>query len=187
MRTRTLYPRKHKRKHVHKQGLSLIEALVCAGVLMLLAVPAVGAWRALFDRAQVSAAVSDLRTAIQLARMHAMQRAQRIDILPVAGDWAQGCTVLVDANNNQRVDSGETVLHARVRAAGALRVSAALTDDTRAYLAFGAGGRPRTASSPTQPQFGSFLFSHGGERRKLVIGFLGRLRSCDPDRDGSAC
>ena len=152
-----------------------------------LAVTAAGAWSTLFDRVQVNAAVSDLHAAIQFARLHAAQRAQRIDVVPVADDWAQGCIVLIDANNNQRVDPGETVLHSRVRAAGALSVSAALTDGTRAYLAFGIGGRPRTASSPTQPQFGSFTFRHGAERRKLVIGFLGRVRSCDPDRDGAAC
>jgi hypothetical protein len=31
------------------------------------------------------------------------------------------------------------------------------------------------------------LFRLGQQRRKLVIGFLGRVRVCDPDRDGAAC
>ena len=173
---------------VRAQGYSLLEALACVAVLMALASPAAGALGSLFDRVRVNAAVSELRAAIQAARLQAMQRAQRIDILPLSGgDWARGWQVLIDANNNQRADPGEPVLHAGARLAGALRVSSALTDNTRAYLAFGAGGRPRTAASPTQPQFGSFTFRHGSERRKLVLGFLGRVRSCDPDRDGPSC
>lgn len=165
-----------------------MEALLCASVLMTLATQATSSMAGLFDRVHVNAAVSELRVAIQAARLHAMQRAQRTDIVPLAdGDWGQGWVVLVDANNNQRSDPGETVLHAGFRPAGSLQVSAALTDGKRAYLAFGAAGRPRTASNPSQPQFGHFIFRHGSERRKLVLGFLGRVRSCDPDRDGAAC
>ena len=170
------------------RGFSLIEALLCVSVMMALAASVAGSLAAMFDRVHVDAAVSELRLAIQAARLQAIQRAQRVDIVPVAdGDWARGWLVIIDANNNQRMDAGETVLHAGFRPAKALRVSATLTDGKRAYLAFGAGGRPRTASSPAQPQFGSFTFHHGSERRKLVLGFLGRVRSCDPDRDGAAC
>lgn len=176
------------RRPLVARGVSLVEALLCVAVLMVLAMPVAGSLHGMFDRVHVNAAVSELRTAIQTARLHAMQRAQRIDIVPRAeGDWAQGWLVVVDANNNQRADPGEIVLHAGFRPASALLVSAALTDGKRAYLAFGAGGRPRTASSPSQPQFGSFTFHRGSERRKLVLGFLGRVRSCDPDRDGGAC
>lgn len=176
------------RRPVVARGVSLAEALLCISVLMALAMPVAGSLPGMFDRVHVNAAVSELRTAIQAARLYAMQRAQRIDILPRAeGDWAQGWLVLVDANNNQRADPGEIVLHAGFRPANALHVSAALTDGKRAYLAFGAGGRPRSASSPSQPQFGSFTFHRGSARRKLVLGFLGRVRSCDPDRDGGAC
>ncbi len=171
-----------------ERGVSLVEVLICVAVLMALAMPVTSSLGSLFDRMHVNAAVSELRSAIQAARLYAMQRAQRVDIVPRAeGDWAQGWLVLVDANNNQRVDPGEAVLHAGFQPAASLRVSAALTDGKRAYLAFGAGGRPRSASSPSQPQFGSFTFHHGSERRKLVLGFLGRVRSCDPDRDGGAC
>ncbi len=177
-----------KRARRGEYGWGLVEALLCMSVLMALVTQATSSMASLFDRVHVNAAASELRAAIQAARLHAMQRAQRTDIVPVAeGDWGQGWVVLVDANNNQRADPGETVLHAGFRPATALQVSAALTDARRAYLAFGAGGRPRTASSASQPQFGSFIFRHGSERRKLVLGFLGRVRSCDPDRDGAAC
>lgn len=170
------------------RGFSLIEALLCVAVLLALATPVAGSLAGMLDRVHVNTAVSELRFAIQAARLHAIQRSQRIDIVPVAyGDWAHGWLVLIDANNNQRADPGERVLHTGFRPTSALQVSTALTDGRHAYLAFGAGGRPRTASSPSQPQFGSFTFHHGSERRKLVLGFLGRVRSCDPDRDGAAC
>ena len=178
---------RYRRRSVVR-GLGLIEALLSLSVLMTLATQLAGSLGTLLDRVQINAAVGELRFAIQAARLQAMQRAQRIDIVPVAdGDWSQGWVVLVDANNNQRLDAGEKVLRDGFHPAPALRVSANLTDSQRAYLAFGAGGRPRTAASPTQPQFGSFLLRHRAERRKLVLGFLGRVRSCDPDRDGAAC
>ncbi len=183
------HARRHQRRRISAtRGLGLIEALLSISLLMTLAMPVSGAMAGLLDRVQLNAAVSELRFAIQSARMHAIQRAQRVDVVPVVdGDWSRGWIVLVDANNNQRLDPGEAVLRERFHPAPALRVSANLTDSRRSYLAFGAGGRPRTATSPTQSQFGSFLLTHGSEIRKLVTGFLGRVRSCDPVREGAAC
>ncbi len=170
------------------RGIGLTEMLLCVALLALLVTQAVGSFAGMLDRARINVAVSELRTAIMVARMQAMQRAQRIDIVPlVADDWGRGWVVLVDANNNQRADPGETVIHSGFRPATPLDIVAKLTDNKRAYLAFGAGGRPRTASSAAQPQFGSFTFRRGSEQRRLVLGFLGRVRSCDPVRDGAAC
>ncbi len=176
------------RAAVRVRGISLIEMLLCVGLLSVLVTQGVSSFAGMLDRARINVAVGALRTAIMVARMQAMQRAQRIDIVPLAADdWGRGWVVLVDANNNQRADPGETVIHPGFRPATPLKVVASLTDNKRAYLAFGAGGRPRTAGSAAQPQFGSFTFRHGSEQRRLVLGFLGRVRSCDPVRDGAAC
>jgi type IV fimbrial biogenesis protein FimT len=59
--------------------------------------------------------------------------------------------------------------------------------DPKPYLAFDPSGRPRSASSSAVPQIGSLLFTVGSQQRKIVVGFLGRVRSCDPARDGAAC
>lgn len=169
-------------------GHSLAELLVCVALLGLLTIVITPALYGLYQRAQVQAALSELRAAIAVARLHAMQRAQRVDIVPLtANDWRDGWVVLIDDNNNQRLDPGERIVRGPSRLPGGLEISTSLTDARRAYLAFGAGGRPRTASSASQPQFGAFIFRCGSERRKLIMGFLGRVRSCDPDKEGAAC
>ncbi len=170
------------------RGVTLTELLCCVAVAGVLASQGLPALSGMFDRARVNSAAGDMRAAIMAARLHAMQRAQRVDVVPVADqDWNSGWVVIIDANNNQQLDPGETVLRPSSRPSGAAQVSAMLSDSKRAYLAFSASGRPRSAASPTQSQFGSFVFSHGQEKRKLVIGFLGRVRSCDPIREGAAC
>lgn len=165
---------------------ALIEALIATLIALTLAIAASAGFRPLFDRFRVGTACADFRAALSMARIEAMRRRQRVDLLPaIRGDLSSGWIVAIDANNNQQLDAGEVVLHVSP-APEAVDVSARLTDG-KAYVAFDPGGRPRTAANADQPQFGSVMFRAGDQRRKLVIGFLGRLRSCDPDRDGAAC
>jgi type IV fimbrial biogenesis protein FimT len=141
------------------------------------------------DRMRVISLVADFHSALSRARHEAVRRGQRVDLLPLAvGDWRSGWCVAIDANNNQHIDAGELVLHCGAAALPAgVEITARMTDSKRIYLAFDPSGRPRTAASASVPQYGSVLFQLGEQRRKLLIGFLGRVRVCDPDRDGAAC
>jgi type IV fimbrial biogenesis protein FimT len=138
---------------------------------------------------RVISLVADFHSALSRARHEAVRRGQRIDLLPLAvGDWRAGWCVAIDINNNQRIDAGELVLHRGATALPAgVEITPRMTDSKRTYLAFDPSGRPRTAASASVPQYGSVLFRLGEQRRKLLIGFLGRVRVCDPDRDGVAC
>ncbi len=159
-------------------------ALVTA-VLMAQAWPFYGA---LLNRVRASTAAGNFRAAVAAARSAAIRRGQRVDLLPAsASGWQAGWKVVIDLNNNQQVDPGEPVLHAAPALPPGVEVVASLSDTKRLYLAFDPSGRPRSAGSATQPQFGSLMFRAGAERRKLVIGFLGRARLCDPDRDRLPC
>ena len=86
-----------------------------------------------------------------------------------------------------RSDPGEPLLRAGEALPPGVLIDASLRDGTRSYLAFDPSGRPRSAHSASLPQFGSLTFRSGAERRKLTIGFLGRTRLCDPDRERTAC
>lgn len=111
----------------------------------------------------------------------------RVDLVPAAaGDWCYGWLVLIDSNNNQCADAGEMVLHQGGAPAGGMHILSSLRDP-KPYLAFDPSGRPRSASSSAVPQIGSLLFTVGSQQCKLIVGFLGRVRSCDPARDGAAC
>ena len=171
-----------------QRGLGLIESLMVAGIVVGLTAAALPGFRSLFDRVRVMTAAADFRLALALTRNEAIRHRQRVDLLPVVrGDWRSGWLVVVDANNNQIADPGESVLHAGPSVPPSVAIISRLTDAKSIYVAFDPSGRPRTAASAATPQFGSVFFQSGEQRRKVVIGFLGRSRICDPDRDGAAC
>jgi type IV fimbrial biogenesis protein FimT len=171
-----------------QRGLGLIESMIVTGIVIAMTSAAVPGFRSLFDRLRVTTAAADFRFALTLSRSEAIRRRERVDLLPLRhGDWRSGWQVVIDANNNQRADAGERVLHVGPAVPHSLDIHARLTDAKRVYVAFDPTGRPRTAASEATPQFGSVLFQSGEQRRKVVIGFLGRARTCDPDRDGTAC
>ena len=66
--------------------------------------------RALLDRARVSTAAADFHAALAFTRASAIRRQQRVDLLPaMPAGWQSGWRVVIDLNNNQRVDPGEPV------------------------------------------------------------------------------
>ena len=125
--------------------------------------------------------------AMRLARAEAIRRHTRVDLVPMRDkNWATGWQVLIDADNSQLANVGDVVLHTGPTPPLGLRIDARLRDP-KPYLAFDSSGRPRSASSNAVPQIGSLVFTIGNEQRKIIISFLGRVRSCDPVRTGSAC
>ncbi len=170
------------------RGFGLVETLFAVAIAATLVGLSLPGFRTLLDRVRVTTAAADFRAALAFARCAAIRRGQRVDLLPAApAGWNSGWKVVVDLNNNQQVDVGEPVLRAGQPLPAGVLVDASLRDGTRNYLAFDPSGRPRSAHSASLPQFGSLMFRSGAERRKLTIGFLGRARLCDPDRERTAC
>ncbi len=170
------------------RGISLFELLVVLVITAVLATLAMSGGRASLDRVRVTTVSTEFRAALAFARAAAIRRGERVDLLPLTpAGWQTGWQVAIDLNNNQRVDAGEPILRSSLALPPGIQVIPSLSDSAHDYLAFDASGRPRSAHGASQPQFGSLLFRAGDERRKLVIGFLGRVRLCDPDRDRSAC
>lgn len=173
----------------HPAGFTLLELLLTSCIVAALTVGTLASFAPVMDRMRVISLVADFHSALSRARHEAVRRGRRVDLLPLTmGDWRTGWCVAIDINNNQRLDAGELVLHCGATALPAgVEITPRMTDSKRTYLAFDPSGRPRTAASASVPQYGSVLFRLGEQRRKLVIGFLGRVRVCDPDRDGAAC
>lgn len=185
-------PRNHpntlQRTPYRASGFTLFELVLTSCIVALLTVVTLSTFQPLLDRMRVTAAVADFHSALSRARNEAVRRGRRVDLLPLVwGEWRLGWCVAIDMNDNQRVDSGDLVLHQGAAMPAGLEVITRLTDSKRTYLAFDPSGRPRTVANASVPQFGSVLFRLGEQRRKLVIGFLGRVRVCDPDRDLATC
>ena len=170
-----------------RSGIGLMELLITMGILSALAAVALPNFAPILDRLRVMTMAAHFQEAMNLARTEAIRRRMRVDLLPMRDkNWATGWQVLIDADNNQLANVGDTVLHTGPTPPSGLRIDARLRDP-KPYLAFDPSGRPRSASSSTVPQIGSLIFAIGNEQRKIIISFLGRVRSCDPVRAGSAC
>lgn len=164
-----------------------MELLITLGIVSLLTAIALPSFGSMLDRVRVITVVAQFQQAISLARAEALRRRTRVDLIPLRdANWASGWQVLIDADNDHKAGAEETILHRGPTPPPGLRVEARLRDP-KAYLAFDASGRPRSAASSNVPQIGSLVFVAGHERRKIIISFLGRVRSCDPVRDKTAC
>jgi type IV fimbrial biogenesis protein FimT len=164
-----------------------MELLITMGILSALASMALPNFAPMLDRLRVVTMVAHFQEAINLSRTEAIRRHLRVDLVPMRDkNWATGWQVLIDADSNQLANGGDTVLHTGPTPPSGLRIDARLRDP-KPYLAFDPSGRPRSAGSSTVPQIGSLIFTIGNEQRKIIISFLGRVRSCDPVRAGSAC
>jgi type IV fimbrial biogenesis protein FimT len=176
-----------KTKNIHK-GFSFIEYLATLTIAASLLLMTSANFQPVLDRSRVISASGEFHAAISLARAEAVRRHTRVDLIPSdANDWAKGWLVLIDTNNNQHFDSGDLSLHRSHGEMKGLLVESKLRDSKKMYLAFDSSGRPRSADSPQVPQFGSFIFSVGTQRRKIIMSFLGRVRLCDPDKKAATC
>jgi type IV fimbrial biogenesis protein FimT len=175
------------RTEYQNNGMSLIELMITLMIAAILTSLALPGFRNFLDNVKVTTAASQFRSAISLARTEAMRRGVRVDLIPSKGrDWSQGWMVVLDTNNNQQADTGEVILYYGGKMPDQLFIIAGLRD-AKPYLSFDPSGRPRSIASSAVPQIGSFLFSVGSMKRKIIIGFLGRVRSCDPDKDQATC
>jgi type IV fimbrial biogenesis protein FimT len=173
---------------IARSGFSMIEYLATLVIAAILLLMTSSNFRPVVDRSRVTAATSEFHTAILLARSEAMRRQKRVDVIPLdSKDWGKGWLVLIDANNNQRFDSGDLLLHRSQSETKGLAVEAKLRDSKKSYLAFDISGRPCSVASSQVPQIGSFIFAVSAQRLKIIISFLGRVRVCDPDKDGATC
>lgn len=171
-----------------RTGFSLVEYLATLTIAALLLLMTSANFQPVMDRSRVISVSSEFHAAISLARAEAVRRHTRVDLIPLdATDWAHGWLVLIDANNNQHFDSGDLSLHRSRSEMKNLLVESKLRDSKKLYLAFDSSGRPRSAASSQVPQFGSFIFSVGTQRRKIIMSFLGRVRLCDPDKEAATC
>ena len=75
--------------------------------------------------------------------------------------------------------------HAAATPPAGIAISSDLNDDRLPHLAYGANGRSRTSAGGTQA--GSWDFSAGDLRRRIIVNLLGRPRACNPERDKSNC
>ena len=173
------------RHPARRRGYTLVELLcifVIASVLLAAGTPG---FLRLLRQHRLSAAVNDFHAALLVARSEALRRGVRVDVVAADGGWRAGWMVLVDSNRNGRADPGEEIIRQHGALPGDMSVSASLADMSAAYLGYSPAGR--SSSYAGGAQFGSWTFACGDVRRKLILNFYGRARSCNPDGDKADC
>ena len=182
-------PRAYSSGRGPDRGFTLVELLVVLAIAAILLSVGVPSLAGMIQGKRLTTTANSFLSSIHLTRSEALQRGQRVDMVPVdeGGDWAKGWTVFVDDNGNQRPDDGEKVVFSHEALPAGLRVEANLTDSTVQYLAYNGAGRTRTNASNYRTQFGTFTFELGGKSRKVKLNFLGRPRICNPEVDKNTC
>lgn len=166
----------------------LLVVLAISAVLLAIALPDFGA---LLRGQQLRAAVADLAGALALTRAQALARGGRVELVPLepaGSDWSRGWVVLVDRDGDRRPSGGDEIVAVHAALPRGMALSAAFSShQTPDYIAFNSVGRGCRADSALAARFGTLTLRAGGEQRKVIVNMLGRIRVCDPARDGAGC
>jgi type IV fimbrial biogenesis protein FimT len=168
-----------------RTGHTLAEMLLVLAIAAVLAGLAMPAMTAMLQQHRLNATVNDFLAAVTLARSEALRRSAQVVLLPAGAGWSSGWVVVVDRNANLQYDAGDELLYSHAPPAADVTITGSFTDNSRPYLAYGAGGQSRSRSGAAQA--GSWQFSCGGQQRRIVVNFLGRPRSCNPDSGKPPC
>nr|WP_314624715.1 GspH/FimT family protein [uncultured Noviherbaspirillum sp.] len=166
-------------------GHTLAELLFVLAIAALLAGLAMPALRGLLQQHRLGTTVNDFLAALTLTRSEAVRRSAQVVLLPAGEDWASGWVVAVDRNANLQYDAGDELLYRHGPPPVDVAISSSFTDNSRPYLAYGAGGQSRSRTGAAQA--GSWQFSCGGQHRRIIVNFVGRPRSCNPDTGKPPC
>ena len=174
------------------RGFTLIELLVVVTVITIMLAIAVPSFTSFISNYRATSAINDVLQGITLARGEALKRGRRVVMLPNGGDaartpsptgsWSNGWTVFVDLNNNQTLDSTDTMIYKHPdlpSSVAAAPVGSATTPFGGAnYVSFDGTGYPRKVDG-SQLGGGIALTDHTGAStnlRTLCLATLGRPR-----------
>ncbi len=143
------------------RGFTLIELLVVVALVSILLSIAVPSFTSFISSYRATSAVNDFLQGVTLARGEALKRGRRVTMLPnlgdaartpsVSGSWSNGWTIFVDLNNNQVLDSTDTMIFRHGDLPSSITVTPAgpwtspFSDAN--YVAFDGTGYPRTTTS----------------------------------------
>lgn len=159
--------------------------MLALAVLLILLAAGGPDFRRLIEAQRLTTTVNEFFAAVMLTRSEAIGRGTRVDLVPAVGaDWSTGWIVLVDANGNQQADPGEEIILVHGPAPRGMSIKSGFTG-SRQYLIYNAVGRSRSYGGG--PRSGHWLFTLGQQQRKLIVNFLGRPRTCNPDTGKANC
>jgi len=165
-------------------GLSLVELLVVSLISGLLVALAAPSFSAQVHAQRGSALASDLFASLQLTRIAAITRNDRVvmcksadgSACSAAGGWQQGWIVFHDRNNNAALDPGETVIERQQGLSPGWWLAG--NGPVSNYVSYGSTGYSKLVSGAFQAGTFTMCPQGGGARdaRQIVINSAGRVR-----------
>ena len=168
-----------------RAGHTLVELLFVLAIAAILAGLAMPAMRGLLQQHRLGTTVNDFLAAITLTRSEAVRRSAQVVLLPAGEDWRSGWVVAVDRNANLQYDAGDELLYSHGPPPADVAIGGSFTDNGRPYLAYGASGQSLSRTGAAQA--GSWQFGCGAQHRRIIVNFVGRPRSCNPDTGKPPC
>jgi type IV fimbrial biogenesis protein FimT len=170
------------------KGYTLLELMIVLIIVSLVLAVGLPGFHGMIQGQRLNASVNDFLAALHLTRSEAIQRGQTVTLVPAAAaGWSAGWRIFIDGDGNLIHDEGEELIFSHGPMPAGVAARATFTDMSASYISYQPNGRTRTRAQAARPQFGNILFSSEGETRKIVINSLGRVRACNPVRDGSTC
>ena len=162
-----------------QRGFTLIELMITLAIVAIVLTIGVPSFQGMMRDNRVAAHTNDFLGSLNLARSEAIKRGQRVALLPTTvGDWGQGWTVFIDANDNGALDAGEVTLrvHEAFGRSASLQQSSGTT--LRNYISFAPNGATRFANS-TAFQAGTLVLSlcdSQNQQVSIAINSVGRAQ-----------
>ena len=162
-------------------GFSLLELMIALAVAAILVVVGVPSFRYVTNANRIAGEINGLLGDLQLTRSEAIEQGRPVTICrsvtgaacAAANTWQSGWIVFMDANGNQAVDAGESLLRVQRPFAGtdtlvASNNVAAVTFNREGF----AFGLPGTVTMTLHDQTGNATWS-----RCLAISIVGQLQT----------
>jgi type IV fimbrial biogenesis protein FimT len=173
-----------------QRGITLLELMIAlglAGLLLSMAVPALGTF---VSNARQTGAINDFVSSIHLARSTAVTTNARVTICPSSNgtsceavDWSNGWIVFSDQNSDQSVDGTERI----IGTSGEVNDLTIESAEFDTYLTFRPNGRVMNASLNGSSGFFTVCDRRGADRAKvMIIDLSGRPRLSKTKADGTA-
>lgn len=133
-------------------GFTLVELMITIAVLAVLAALAAPSFAGLIERNRLAGAANEVVSALQTARMEAIRRGSSVVLCPSADgavcsgdDWSR-IVIFVDADGDNAVDAGETIVRDVAVPAGGIHVRASTNAATNDRIRFSADGFARVGN-----------------------------------------
>lgn len=159
-------------------GFTLIELLVTIAIGTTLMVVAVPSFVAFQRNAQLSDAVSNFMSAVNVARSNSMKQGLDSYLVPNSGtDWKTGWNVYTDSNWNQSYDApGDPIVLGFSTIASSVSIVTTTGSIAAGYVRFNGSGSPRLKNNGFGG--GTLVMSNGTRSSSIIIDPVGRVRSC---------